>query len=647
MKKILTSKRFSITLGFLWFWIFFCLWLIISNKLFTNFNFNIQWVLIVFTIAISINILIPFLIRNENDFKNKALLFCDINMNLGGLLSANLCLNNPTINTVFWFAGFCTYYGCMIGSFKISRLLISKFFYTSLFLLNSFYITNHIFTELDYLFFSMAFIFSVFTTPISALFKNLKVKLSKNKKVLESEKTKIQRLLNNLGQGFMVLDKKGIIQEGATEITKSFFNIDPIGKPLPEVLKLPEERKESFDKWLKNIWRGSLAFQDLKILGPRSFELMDRYIELDYKPIYIDDSKRKIDKVITIASDKTHEFKLKKQLEKDKENTEFINKCLQNPLEFVDLIFDSTALIQEYDFESKEDKSKNFRKFHTLKARFGQFSLKSITSSINDIETAISEENFEEVQSSIESFDLTLKDFVKKNRLIVEAANKFLVDEGNAVQVPEIIRKAKEIGDIEKYIDFVKKEYLLSDIKTKFERYIPLANEIAERQGKSINFQIYGDKVLVDTNRYSNFINTAIHLFRNIVDHGIEPEDDRTKKNKPNKGNIKLNFKLIGEKFEIHLNDDGQGIDLKKIKEKAIEKGLISDKDLLRIKDENIMDLIFLPGLSTKEEITEVSGRGIGMDAVREEIEKLGGKISVSSKINEGTTFVIQLPVLS
>ena len=647
MKKILASKRFSITLGFLWFWIFFCLWLIISNKLFTNFNFNIQWVLIVFTIAISINILIPFLIRSENDFKNKALLFCDINMNLGGLLSANLCLNNPTINTVFWFAGFCTYYGCMIGSFKISRLLISKFFYTSLFLLNYFYITNHIFTELDYLFFSMAFIFSVFTTPISALFKNLKVKISKNKKVLESEKTKIQRLLDNLGQGFMVLDEKGIIQEGATEITKSFFNIDPVGKTLPEVLKLPKERKESFDKWLKNIWRGSLAFQDLKILGPRSFELKDRYIELDYKPIYIDDSKRKIDKVITIASDKTHEFKLKKQLEKDKENTEFINKCLQNPLEFVDLIFDSTALIQEYDFETKEDKSKNFRKFHTLKARFGQFSLKSITSSINGIETAISEENFEEVHSSIESFDLTLRDFVKKNRLIVEAANKFLVDEGNAVQVPEIIRKAKEIGDIEKYIDFVKKEYLLSDIKTKFERYIPLANEIAERQGKAIDFQIYGDKVLVDTYRYSNFINTAIHLIRNIVDHGIEPEDERTKKNKPNKGNIKLNFKLIGENFEIHLNDDGQGIDLKKIKEKAIEKGLVSEKDLLRIEAENIMDMIFLPGLSTKEEVTEVSGRGVGMDAVKEEIEKLGGKISVSSKINEGTTFVIQLPVLS
>ena len=132
------------------------------------------------------------------------------------------------------------------------------------------------------------------------------------------------------------------------------------------------------------------------------------------------------------------------------------------------------------------------------------------------------------------------------------------MEEGNAIQVTEIIEKAKEFKDLKQYIEFVKTEYLLTDLKTKFERYIPLVDEIAERQGKAINVEISGDKVLVDTNKYSNFINSSIHLFRNMVDHGIESEDERIEKTKPQKGKIRVDFKLNGGDFEIILQDDGQ-----------------------------------------------------------------------------------------
>ena len=156
------------------------------------------------------------------------------------------------------------------------------------------------------------------------------------------------------------------------------------------------------------------------------------------------------------------------------------------------------------------------------------------------------------------------------------------MEEGNAIQVTEIIEKAKEFKDLKQYIEFVKTEYLLTDLKTKFERYIPLVDEIAERQGKAINVEISGDKVLVDTNKYSNFINSSIHLFRNMVDHGIESEDERIEKTKPQKGKIRVDFKLNGGDFEIVLQDDGQGIDPERVKEKALEKGLKSKKNFLK-----------------------------------------------------------------
>jgi two-component system chemotaxis sensor kinase CheA len=132
-----------------------------------------------------------------------------------------------------------------------------------------------------------------------------------------------------------------------------------------------------------------------------------------------------------------------------------------------------------------------------------------------------------------------------------------------------------------------------------------------------------------------------------MVDHGIETEEDRIEKTKPHRGTIKVEFKNGGEDFSIKLSDDGGGIDPEIIKEKILEKGLKKEEDLKDLSHSDIVNLIFLQNFSTKEEVTNVSGRGVGMIAVKEEVEKLGGEITVSSKIDEGTTYTIKLPTLS
>ena len=130
-------------------------------------------------------------------------------------------------------------------------------------------------------------------------------------------------------------------------------------------------------------------------------------------------------------------------------------------------------------------------------------------------------------------------------------------------------------------------------------------------------------------------------------DHGIESVDERIEKAKPQQGAIKLKFKINRQGFEMVIKDDGQGIDPKMIKDKVIEKKLKNNQDLKDSKDSELIEMIFLPGFSTKEDVTEVSGRGVGMDAVKDEVKKLSGEISVSSKIDEGTTFSIKLPILN
>ena len=242
------------------------------------------------------------------------------------------------------------------------------------------------------------------------------------------------------------------------------------------------------------------------------------------------------------------------------------------------------------------------------------------------------------------------------NRLIIEAANKFMVDNGQAIQVTAILeklnvlkekyKKNKALNEI--YLDLYKNHFL-SDIKIKFERFRPLVDELAERQGKRIDVQIIGDEIKVNTDKYTNFINTSVHLFRNMVDHGIETEDERVDKEKSQKGNIRLEFKNSqkGNSFIIHISDDGRGIDPEKIKGKVLEMGLKTEEEIGKLKDLEIINLIFLPGFSTKEEVTDVSGRGIGMDAIKAEVESLKGAISIFTKPDKGTQFVILLPLLN
>ena len=488
------------------------------------------------------------------------------------------------------------------------------------------------------------FIQSYILSVIFSEAKELQENYAKTLKLEVNKKTEsIKGLVENLGQGFMVIDRKGIIQEGATQITKEFFKTDPEGKKLSEVLQLKDEQKDVFNKWVENIWRGVLSFKDLRPLGPQFFHGENgEYIDLDYKAIYGD--KKKIDRVICVATDKTKEIELSKQLEIDKQEAFFITTCLQDPVEFVDLLDETYNLLGAYKIIRDMDEKELFRKFHTLKARYGQFGTKSITDYINEIETAISKGELEKIDERVDRFKNKLKEFVNEHRLIIEVANRFMIDQGTAIQVSDLLSRKESFTSLDQLFSYLRENYLLSDIKEKFERYRPLVEELADEQGKVIDVNIEGDEIRVDVNRYSGFINTSIHLFRNMVDHGIETEDERIEKTKNPRGRITVLFKNMGVRFFIEICDDGAGINPDKIKEKVLEKGLKKEEEL---KNSDLLDLIFLPGFSTKEEVTDISGRGVGLDAVRAEVESLGGIISVSSKIDEGTTFKIELPILS
>jgi len=176
-----------------------------------------------------------------------------------------------------------------------------------------------------------------------------------------------------------------------------------------------------------------------------------------------------------------------------------------------------------------------------------------------------------------------------------------------------------------------------------FNRFPRLVRDIAKRRGKKVNFIMRGAEVKVNRTMLVEIGEPILHLLRNAVDHGIESPEIRKKNGKPEEGMVKLIAERKGNKVIITVEDDGAGIDPEKIKKKALEKGIISESEANAINTERLIDLIFLPGFSTAEKVTETSGRGVGMDIVKTRIEALGGTVTLESSPGKGTKVTLTL----
>jgi two-component system, chemotaxis family, sensor kinase CheA len=178
-----------------------------------------------------------------------------------------------------------------------------------------------------------------------------------------------------------------------------------------------------------------------------------------------------------------------------------------------------------------------------------------------------------------------------------------------------------------------------------FNRFPRMVRDLSKQSGKQIDFQMGGEGIELDRTVLDEIGDPLVHLLRNSVDHGIETPEDREKHGKPAMGVVQLIAERKRNHVLIKVTDDGKGIDPQKMKETAVKKGLKTEQEVQSLTDQQALQLIFLPGLSSAEKITNISGRGVGMDVVKSTIEKLNGVVDVHSSLNEGSTFSLKLPL--
>lgn len=182
-------------------------------------------------------------------------------------------------------------------------------------------------------------------------------------------------------------------------------------------------------------------------------------------------------------------------------------------------------------------------------------------------------------------------------------------------------------------------------IEQLFNRFPRMVRDIAQKAGKEIDFVLQGKETELDRNLIEEIADPIIHLLRNSLDHGVESPEERELLGKPRQGKVVLRAAHEENHIVITISDDGRGIDAEKIKQAAIRKQQITEAEAERMTDKDLVMLIFKSGVSTAKQVTDISGRGVGMDIVRSHIEKLNGLIDIDTKLGEGTVFSIKLPL--
>ncbi len=242
---------------------------------------------------------------------------------------------------------------------------------------------------------------------------------------------------------------------------------------------------------------------------------------------------------------------------------------------------------------------------------------------------------------------------------LMNLIGELIVDRTRLVQVTGGIRQVDDLEELEKNLGGISTR--IARISTQLQegimraRLVPLQNlvrkyprmvrDLASASGKEINFIIEGEQTELDRSVIEAIDDPLIHILRNSLDHGIEPPEDREKAGKPRMGTVRLSATHQENQVVIVIEDDGKGMDPDSLRASAVRKGLITDESARRLSDEQAVDLIFLPGFSTKAVVSEVSGRGVGMDVVNTNLKRINGTIEVKTKMGRGTKFTLRLPL--
>jgi two-component system, chemotaxis family, sensor kinase CheA len=261
------------------------------------------------------------------------------------------------------------------------------------------------------------------------------------------------------------------------------------------------------------------------------------------------------------------------------------------------------------------------------------------------------EKTTEKNAAARQSANKTIRVNIERLDHLMNLFEELVIDRGRLEQIarelnhPELNETVERMSRISSDLQTIILNMRMVPVETVFNRFPRMVRQLARELGKKVNLQIIGAETELDRTVIDEIGDPLVHLLRNAIDHGIETPDVRRASGKPEEGTVKLKAYHSGNHVFIEIEDDGAGIKREKVLQKALDRGIISQQNIANLTDKQVYELIFAPGFSTADHISDISGRGVGLDVVKSTIESLGGTVTVDSEEGKGSIFSIQLPL--
>jgi two-component system chemotaxis sensor kinase CheA len=452
----------------------------------------------------------------------------------------------------------------------------------------------------------------------------------------ERSKQSIHRLLDNAGQGFLSFNASGTINEELSKAAKVMLQNTPAGLQFWDLFE--ESQKANIQEVLETIFQELLSFEDLSQMLPKAMVTANgKYLEFKYRPVR--DNAGKLTHVMVIISHVTELRNLEVKQEHERRLNGALIKILAAPQDFANI------LDELYTMNQKISSREAFiRSMHTLKGGFALFQCDELAKVCHELETKLKMDSSEEMRKA--AFD---EIHVKTETFLQNHNNILKINKGDdkTVVLPQqslksFMQKAIKLG--------VPRE-MLTELDLLLERP---AEEVlgwlervfvssAEKLNKSVNpIQWKTKDTPINPLGYEGLFRSLVHVVRNAVDHGLESMEERDLAEKDLNGNLEIELKLDADYYHLTFSDDGAGVNISKLRQKLEASGRGGN-----LTDLQVADSIFESGVTSKDEVSELSGRGVGLDAVRFEARKLGGDVSVASVAGQGTKIKIWFRKLS
>ena len=453
---------------------------------------------------------------------------------------------------------------------------------------------------------------------------------------LDARNRDMHLVLDNVGEGFFTIDLEGRMSSERSAAVDRFFGPVPEEARYADYIRNVDARYADFfgiswDQIVLDVFPLEVAVDQL----PTKIEHKGQHFEAKYGPIC--DGDGSLEKMLVTISNVTSEVEQARLESQQREVLKVFEAVMKDKRGFLEFLEEADEQVAWIAKDEIRDMAVLKRVVHTLKGNSAIFGIQSISSLCHEMETAIDEEKArpsEEDRTRLAARWGELRSNLK-NLIGEQGAQMIEIDDVEYAKTLEAVLNKTPRAEIAQRIA----AWALEPTARRLMRIGDQARGVARRLGKADpNVELVHNDLRMDPDRWAPFFSAFVHVVRNAVDHGIEAKTEREEQGKPEVATLTVSTQLEAEQFVIAIADDGRGIDFEVIRAKAQERGIPhgSQRDLVAA--------LFVDGFSTKTEVTEVSGRGVGLAAVRQQCQELGGEIQVHSEVGKGTRFEFRFP---